>query len=156
MTWLPIDPLRLPRPPASGSAPDRCGPNPPRPRPGRAGARTRRLAAIAEALEPYEETKDDLTEARKRYRALLNYFLAELKAACDAMEEGEKRELVLDLIAQDVQAGMDAAMGERRTALVLFVEQVLQKYQVTLLDRRSEREATETKLERHLKSMGYA
>jgi type I restriction enzyme M protein len=115
-----------------------------------------RLAAIAEALEPYEETKADLTEARKRYRALLNSFLAELKAACDAMGEGEKRELVLELIAQDAQIGMDAAMRERRHELVRFAEGAWDKYRTTLVNIRGVRRSNEDRLNAALERLGYS
>lgn len=114
-----------------------------------------RLAAIAEALEPYEETKADLTEARKRYRALLNDFLAELKAACDAMGEDEKRELVLELIPQDVQTGMAAAMSERRQVLVQFAEGAWDKYRTTLVNMRGVRRSTEERLNAALERLGY-
>jgi type I restriction enzyme M protein len=115
-----------------------------------------RLAAIAEALEPYEETKADLTEARKRYRVLLNDFLAELKAACDAMGDSEKRELVLELIAQDVQAGMETAMGERRMVLVGFVERLWDKYAVAYHQYNRERDRTWAMWSQISERLGYA
>lgn len=114
-----------------------------------------RLAAIAEALEPYEETKADLTEARKRYRALLNDFLAELKAACDAMGEDEKRGLVLELIAQEVRVGMDAALGERRTDLLGFVQAQWDKYRSPMSELARQRERLSADLGNALRRIGY-
>ncbi len=115
-----------------------------------------RLAAITEALEPYEETKADLTEARKFYRALLNDFLAELKATCDAMGEDKKRELVLELTAQDVQAGMETAMGERRMVLEGFVERLWDKYAVAYHQYNRERDRTWAMWSQISERLGYA
>ena len=56
----------------------------------------------------------------------------ELKSRCDAMNDDEKRALVLELFAQDVQAGLDAAVSEKRQELVRFVEGLWDKYRVTL------------------------
>ncbi|WP_295448898.1 hypothetical protein [uncultured Thiodictyon sp.] len=115
-----------------------------------------RLAAIAEALEPYEETKADLTEARNSYRTLLNDFLAELKTTCDTMGEDEKRHLVLELMALDVRAGMDAAMLDRRMAAAEFVEVVWDKYRVTFRTLLGIKANIEARLTNALKGIGYA
>ena len=79
-----------------------------------------RLASIETELAPYECIKEQLAEARARYRELTDAFVDELKTRCAIMSEDEKRALVLELFAQDVQAGLDAAVGEKRQELVRF------------------------------------
>ena len=44
------------------------------------------------------------------------------------MSDDKKRALVLELFAQDVQAGLDAAVSEKRQELVRFVEGLWDKY----------------------------
>ena len=79
------------------------------------------LTALEAALAPYEQIKTDLTAARTRYRELTDAFVGELKARCAVMIDDQKRALVLELFAQDVQAGLDAAVSEKQQELVRFV-----------------------------------
>jgi hypothetical protein len=92
------------------------------------------LAALEAALTPYEQIKTDLATARARYRELTNAFVDELKSRCGAMSDDQKRALVLELFAQDVQTGLDAAVAEKRQELMRFVEGLWDKYRVTLTD----------------------
>jgi type I restriction enzyme M protein len=89
-----------------------------------------RLASIETELAPYEDIKEQLGEARARYRKLTDAFVDELKARCTIMSEDEKRALVLELFAQDVQVGLDDAVGEKRQELARFVEGLWDKYRV--------------------------
>ena len=73
-----------------------------------------RLASIETELAPYECIKAQLAEARARYRELTDAFVDELKTRCAVMSEDKKRALVLELFAQDVHAGLDVAVGEKR------------------------------------------
>lgn len=114
------------------------------------------LARIEAALEPYEGIKDELAVARARYRELTSYFVEELKARCLVMEDDEKRELVLELFAQDVQAGLNAAMSERRQELVRFVEGLWEKYRVPLANLRVDRSEVEIRLSRIFEGLGYS
>ncbi len=114
-----------------------------------------RMAAIEAELAPYEDIKKQLAEARARYRELTAAFVDVLKARCDALSEDEKRNLVLELFAQDVQAGLDAAVNEKRQELVRFVEGVWDKYRVTLKDLRDTRQAVEYQLGFALRAMKY-
>jgi type I restriction enzyme M protein len=114
------------------------------------------LAALEAALKPYEEIKKQLAEARARYRALTDEFVSELKSRCGAMNDDQKRALVLELLAQDVQAGLDAAMAEKRQELVRFIEGLWDKYRVTLESLRLERSGLETQLAAYVRSLGYA
>jgi type I restriction enzyme M protein len=134
-------------------------------RPARSGRRVRsvpppaspppELAALEAALKPYEEIKKQLAEARARYRTLTDEFVSELKSRCGAMNDDQKRALVLELLAQDVQAGLDAAMAEKRQELVRFIEGLWDKYRVTLAELRDARVGIESELASLLKLMKY-
>jgi type I restriction enzyme M protein len=93
-----------------------------------------RLASIETELTPYECIKEQLAEARARYRELTGAFVDELKTRCAIMGEDEKRALVLELFAQDVQVGLDTAVGEKRQELALFIGDLWDKYCVTLIN----------------------
>jgi hypothetical protein len=79
----------------------------------------------------------------------------ELKSRCAVMSEDENRALVLELVAQDVQAGLDSAAGEKRQELVWFVEGLWSKYRSPLTDLRSEREVLERRLGSMLEALTY-
>ena len=113
------------------------------------------LAELETILRPYEEIKKQLAEARARYRTLTNEFVNELKSRCGAMNDDRKRALVLELFAQDVQAGLDAAVAEKRQDLVRFIEGLWDKYQVRLSELRSSRSQVETELFTILRRMSY-
>jgi type I restriction enzyme M protein len=113
------------------------------------------LAALEAALVPYEQIKADLAAARARYRELTNAFVDKLKARCAVMTHDQKRGLVLELFAQDVQAGLDAAVSERRQELVRFVEGLWDKYRVPLADLHQRRLDTKNRLQSFLRTLNY-
>ena len=115
-----------------------------------------RLAAIEAELAPYEQIKTDLATTRARYRELTDAFVDELKNRCGGLSEDEKCALVLELFAQDVQAGLDVAVTEKRQELVRFVEGLWDKYRVTLTDLRGERAGIEGRLSQFLQQLRYA
>jgi len=114
-----------------------------------------RIVAIEAELQPYEAIKEKLAEARARYRTLTAEFVNELKSRCDAMNDDQKRALVLELFAQDVQAGLDAAVAEKRQEFVRFIEGLWDKYRVTLTALRNGRADVELKLGTFLKALSY-
>lgn len=113
------------------------------------------FAAVESLLAPYEQIKTDLAVARARYRELTEAFVAVLKARCVALSDGEKRSLVLDLFAEDVQTGLGAAVTEKRQELVRFVEGLWGKYRVTLASLRADRAQLEQALNSYLESLKY-
>ncbi len=114
-----------------------------------------RITSVEQRLLPYEQLKQHLAEARARFRTLTDEFVNELKSRCDVMIDKKKRELVLELFAQDVLAGLDAALVEKRQELVRFIEGLWDKYRVTLTDLRHERYRVETGLENFLTQLAY-
>jgi hypothetical protein len=86
------------------------------------------MAALETELAPYEQIKADLAAARATFRALTNAFVDELKNRCAAMAEDKKQELVLELFAQDLQAGLDGAVRDKQQELTRFAENLWDKY----------------------------
>jgi type I restriction enzyme M protein len=113
------------------------------------------LAAIEQALAPYELIKTDISTARARYRELTSRFVEELKARCGFLDDAKKQALVLDLLAEDVQSAMESAAAEKRQALVRFVEGLWDKYRVTLTSLQSTRADLAAKLDVALDELGY-
>ena len=66
------------------------------------------IAALEATLAPYEQIKPDLSSARARFSKLSDAFVSELKNRCGFMGDDRKRALVLELLEQDVQSGLDA------------------------------------------------
>jgi hypothetical protein len=71
------------------------------------------------------------------------------------MNETQKRKLVLELMAQDIQAALIIAVGEKRQELVGFVEGLWDKYRVTLTGLRKDRSRFELELDQILRTMRY-
>jgi len=114
-----------------------------------------RIAAVQTELAPYEAIKVQLADVRARYRELTADFVDVLRSRCDTKTLPEKQALVLDLFAQDVQAGLDAAVEEKRWALITFCEALWTKYQVTLTELAALRQAVEGELNQYLVRLEY-
>jgi type I restriction enzyme M protein len=113
------------------------------------------LAALETALQPYEHIKEQLAEARARYRTLTDKFVNELKFRCGAMNDDQKRCLVLELFAQDVQARLDAAVAEKRQELVRFIEGLWDKYRVTMGSLNQQRDQLAEQLSQAFTKLNY-
>jgi type I restriction enzyme M protein len=116
---------------------------------------TKQLAACEHALVPYADIKDKLTEARALYRTLTAEFVNELTSRCDALNADQKRALVLELFAQDVQTGLDAAVAEKRQQLVRCIEGLWDKYRVTMTELVGQRETVSQRLSEFTRVLGY-
>jgi type I restriction enzyme M protein len=106
-------------------------------------------------LRPYEAIKEQLVEARARYRTLTAQFVNELKSRCDAMNGDQKRALVLELFAQDVQAGLDDAVAEKWQELTRFIEGLWDKYRVTFAEIYQSRTALTAQLKNAFTRLRY-
>lgn len=104
---------------------------------------------------PYERIKADLATPRSRYRELTNAFVDELKSRCSAMIEDDKRALVLELFAQEVQAGLDTAVAEKRQELMHVVEVLWAKYRSSLEALTHQRNNVSARLTDLLKGLKY-
>lgn len=113
------------------------------------------LATLKAALEPYEQIKKQLTEARARYQRLVATFIDQLKARCAAKTDDEKQALVLDLLAQDAKTGLDAAVFARRHEFIHFFENLWNKYGVTLKELLRDRDNVHEHFAAYLPKLGY-
>lgn len=113
------------------------------------------LATLEAALQPYEQIKRQLAEARARYQRLVATFLDQLKARCAVKTDDEKQALVLDLMAEDAKAGLDTAVATRHQELVRFLEDLWNKYRITLDELRGQRGGADMRLKEYLGKLGY-
>ena len=114
------------------------------------------IASLERLLEPYEAIKSNLAEARAKYRELTAQFVAELKRRCEAMTPPQKQALVMELFAQDLQGGLDAALTERHHTLVRFIERLWDKYATPMSCIQSKRQELSDELAGTLQELGYA
>jgi type I restriction enzyme M protein len=114
-----------------------------------------RLADFEAALAPYDVIKSRLAETRARYRQLMDEFVEELRSRCGVLTGDQKQALVLELLAQDVQAGLDAAIAEKWQELVRFIEGLWEKYRVPVAHLRKERQTAEKQVEYLMTTLGY-
>lgn len=113
------------------------------------------MATFEAELAPYEQIKADLAAARAIFRTLTNTFVEELKNRCAVMGDDEKQALVLELFAQDLQVGLDGVVKEKRQELALFVENLWDKYRMTLTTLKDARKSLESVFNGILEEMKY-
>jgi type I restriction enzyme M protein len=114
-----------------------------------------RLDLLKTTLAPHDQIKSNLSEARSRFRTLTNEFVNELKLRCTGMGEEQKRELVLELFAQDVKLSLDAAISQRGQELVRFIESLWDKYRLPLNVIEETRKTKVDELKRSMRNLGY-
>lgn len=115
-----------------------------------------KIETLNALLVPYEKIKIDLAEARRRNRELLAQFVDELQARCGKLTERQQQALVLDLLAGDLQAGLDAAVSAKRQALIRFLETLWDKYSTPLSDLQRDRDQLQESLTEMMGGLGYA
>lgn len=113
------------------------------------------LAALESDLAPYEAIKNELAEARRRYRELMSDFVEELRARCAVFNDEERQTLVLELFAGDLQAGLDTAVSGRRQMLVRIIENLWDKYAIPLDEIQQERRRLQSHLAEMIGGLGY-
>lgn len=114
-----------------------------------------KLASIAQALLPYEKVKAELSQARTVYQDLTSRFVEELRARCSVMSEEQKRDLVLDLFADDLKTALKSAMGEKCLELVSFLESLWEKYFTPLSRIKGQQESVAAEFSRMVSVIGY-
>src|SRR5207245_1632523 len=72
------------------------------------------IERILADLEPYTRIRTEIAAARSRFRELTAKFVEELKNRCTALTADQKQTLVLELVVQDLQAGLDAHPDARQ------------------------------------------
>jgi type I restriction enzyme M protein len=113
------------------------------------------LGALETDLAPYEQIKVDLTVARATFRTLTNAFVDELKRRCAALSNEDKQDLVLELFAHDLHTGLDIGVRDKQRELVQFVENLWDKYHLSLTTLKKDRISIEGQLDRLLEEIGY-
>lgn len=116
-----------------------------------------RLAELQALLARHEQIKQDLgqAQARARYRHLTDAFVNELRNRCNALTDDQRRTMVLQLFAQDVQTGLDGSVRERRHAVIETNEKLWDKYRVSLSELRSGRSQLSDRVDQVLKGLQY-
>ena len=113
------------------------------------------VSRIEAELAPYEKIKSELSAARATFRELTNRFVEELKSRCDTLSDDQQQSLVMELFAQDLQTGVDAAVSTQRQSLVRSVEKVWDKYATPLVEITADRDSLRSQLDSALKELGY-
>jgi len=86
---------------------------------------------------------------------LVSTFLDQLKARCAAKSDDEKQTLVLDLMSEDAKAGLDAAVAVRHQELIHSLQNLWDKYGVTLKELWQDRGSLYERFAACLPRLGY-
>ncbi|MEU5597866.1 class I SAM-dependent DNA methyltransferase [Streptomyces sp. NPDC020298] len=97
------------------------------------------------------------TAVTKKRKALDDLFLKDLKAAAEAVLADEQRtkEIVLDVLNEDVSGRVDAAFAVGRRELVAVFRRWVEKYAVSLSELEGASEAAQGELGEWLEELGY-
>lgn len=114
------------------------------------------MSDIKAKLVPYEEICDRLSVARKKLRALEEALLECLESARGVLSADKVRELVLDLSREALVRVLSAGVTAHRQQVIAAVENLWDKYQVSLAAREKTRADVGGRLGDMLKELGYA
>ncbi len=113
------------------------------------------MIAIKAKLAPYEEICAKLTDARKKLRALEEALLERLESARTMLTADQTRELVLDLAREALVRVLCADVTDHKQQVVAAVENLWDKYRVSLTERGRTRTEVGGRLDGMLKELGY-
>lgn len=110
-----------------------------------------------DALSPAElkKLKGKLTATKKQLKAEKAAFGQRLGKASEALDDTSARQIVLDALQSDLLAKAQERITRHRRAVILAFETWWDKYQVTLADLETERDAAAETLAGFLKDLGY-
>ncbi|TDC03248.1 SAM-dependent DNA methyltransferase [Nonomuraea longispora] len=118
-----------------------------------------------EADEPAEDQlseaelkalKSRTAAARKKVGALEDHFLPRLRMAAGALDDADRRDLVLDVLRLQLSSRLNSRTAATRRLFEDAFRMWAAKYGLTLRDLEAQREATVAHLDIYLKELGYA
>jgi type I restriction enzyme M protein len=100
--------------------------------------------------------KKELGAAKKKLRALQADFVKELETAIRKLDEGAARDLVLDILRDQLDAILGRYVASQRQQVVAAFNGWWDKYSVRLVSIEAERDEATRSLRTYLKGLGYA
>lgn len=101
------------------------------------------------------QMRNDLRAARTELKRLQGEFLAQLDARRAELTEDAARDLVLAIARERLHAGLNRYVIARQQTLVAALENLWDKYRVSLAEIEGERNNTRTRLNEYLQTLGY-
>jgi type I restriction enzyme M protein len=114
------------------------------------------IAEIEAKLEPYNEIKKQLSEAKGTLRRLKEQLIDRLKKKRQALTEADCQETVLAIFKEGLRSELERYVVAHRQQVIAAIENWWDKYRVTLRDIEAERDAAAEQLDEFLKGLGYA
>jgi hypothetical protein len=114
------------------------------------------IAEIEVKLEPYNEIKKQLSEAKATLRRLKEQLIDRLKQKRQALTEADCQETVLVIFKEGLRSELERYVVVHRQQVIAAVENWWDKYRMTLRDIEAERDASAKQLDTFLKGLGYA
>jgi type I restriction enzyme M protein len=99
--------------------------------------------------------RNDLRAARSDLKRLQGEFLEQLEARRAGLTEDAARDLVLAIARERLETGLDRYVAARQQALVAALENLWDKYRVSLTEIEAGRDAARAKLAGLVEGLGY-
>ncbi|MBX6168073.1 MAG: SAM-dependent DNA methyltransferase [Thermobispora bispora] len=106
--------------------------------------------------EELKKLKAEVAAARRKVSALEADFMPRLRTAAAALDEDQRRDLVLGVLRTALATRLDSRTAAARRLFETAFRNWADKYAVTLRDLEAQREAAAARLETYLKELGYA
>jgi len=119
------------------------------------GDLTAEIKAIEEKLAPFKEIMESLKTEKKRLKALSKALLKVLKKRRQGLSGEDCRSLVLDLTRADLETVLRRYVEEHLREVRAAVENLWDKYGVSLEKIQRERDNAAIRLDMFLKGLGY-
>ena len=114
------------------------------------------METIDRELEPYEETKAQITEARKKIRQLRAAFIQRLDEARQQLTSEQDLDLVLEMMWDDIKSQLNRYVIAHRQQIMEAGENWWGKYQIAMDAIMYQRDEASLHLEKLIKGLGYA
>ncbi|MBE2889127.1 class I SAM-dependent DNA methyltransferase [Geobacter anodireducens] len=114
-----------------------------------------RIDLIDETLAPYFEIKKQLTETKKQLKTLSNALLQVLKKKRAELSAHDCRALVLELTCADLEGVLCRYMDEHLQEVWSSLDNLWDKYSISLLSIRKDRDESVTAVDQYLKRLRY-
>ena len=99
--------------------------------------------------------KKELGEVKKALKAKKETFEAHLNQSVDGLDETQAAELLLTILHDDMRAIVERYVTQQRQQIVATIENLWDKYKVTLTEIEQARDVAAKELQEYLKGLGY-
>jgi len=113
------------------------------------------LAELEQELEPYTRIVEQLRQARRTLKELKTRFIERMNEARATLTNGDCEHIVLEISRRELFKQLEEYISEHRQLVIAAVENLWDKYRMTLHEIEAKRDASTRQLQKILQNLGY-